>query len=221
VTNVERLQTGLESVDWAEVASTLTGNGWIRLVGLVSGAACARLLGAAPATWIDTPEHQIGTVREAGMTCGVVFTDASPQVRRFGDAIRDGINSVIIEEEVPPLPPFTDVQWGRARPDGAQFITAHRDPARAGGVIAITTLSGAARFRIWHARADPRRSAEELPSTTWQTGDGDLVLLAANGWPQPDDRCPVHEVASPNDGQRITMTLRHNIAGPGADYFPP
>jgi hypothetical protein len=220
VANVERLQTGLESVDWAEVASELTRNGWIRLVGLVSAKACARLLGAAPATWTDTPEHQIGTVREAGMTCGVEFSSASLDVRRFGATIRDGINSVITEE-VPPLPPFTDVQWGRPRPDGAQFITPHRDPARAGGVIAITTLIGAAHFRIWHARADPRRRAEALPSTTWQTGNGDLVLIAGNGWPQPDDRCPVHEVASPIDGPRITMTLRHNTAGPGADYFKP
>jgi hypothetical protein len=195
-------------------------DGWIRLDGLVSGKTCARLLRAAPAHWIDTPEHQIGSVREAGMTCGVVFAAASADVRRFGNAIRDGINSVTIKE-VPPLPPFTDVQWGRARADGAQFITAHRDPARTGGVIAVTTLFGAARFRIWHDRADPRRSAEESPSTTWQTGNGDLVLIAGNGWPQPDDRCPVHAVASPNDGQRITLTLRHNTAGPGADYFEP
>ena len=211
---------GLESVDWPEVARALTRDGWIRLDGLVSERACARLLEAAPGTWIDTPEHQIGSVREAGMTCGVVFVAASADVRRFGDAIRDGINSVTIKA-VPPIPPFTDVQWGRARADGAQFITAHRDPARAGGVIAITTLFGAARFRIWHDRADPRKSADELPSTTWKTGNGDLVLIAGNGWPQPYDRCPVHEIASPNGGQRITMTLRHNTAGPGADYFEP
>jgi hypothetical protein len=48
-----------------------------------------------------------------------------------------------------------------------------------------------------------------------------LVLIAGNGWPHPDDRCPVHEVASPIDGQRITMTLRHNTAGPGADLLRP
>ena len=95
---------------------------------------CARLLGTASAPWIDTPEHQIGSVREAGMTCGAVFAAASADVRRFGDAIRDGINSVTIKA-VPPIPPFTDVQWGRARADGAQFITAHRDPARAGGLL--------------------------------------------------------------------------------------
>jgi hypothetical protein len=195
-------------------------DGWIRLDGLVNERACARLLEAAPATWIDTPEHQIGSVREAGMACGLIFTAASADVRRFGNVIRDGINSVTIAE-VPALPPFTDVQWGRARPDGAQFITAHRDPARAGGVIAITNLFGAARFRIWHDRADPRLSADELPSTSWQTANGDLVLIAGNGWPQPGDRCPVHEVASPVDGQRFTLTLRYNIAGPGADFFGP
>src|SRR5262245_27338550 len=157
------MPSGLELVDWGEVARALSRNGWIRLDGLVRERDCRRLLEAAPATWIDTPEHQIGLVREAGMTCGVVFTAASPDVRRFGNAIRDGINS-ISTKEVPPLPPFSDVQWARARANGAQFITAHRDPARAGGVIAITTLFGAARFRIWHDRADPRRSAEELPS---------------------------------------------------------
>ena len=210
--------TGLESVDWAEAVGHLVGQGWTRLQGQVTGRTCTRLLGAAPPTWIDTPEHQMGQVREAGVSSGMVLADSSSDVRSFAERIREGVNSAL-PPGVAELPPFTDVQWGRARDTGAQFITAHRDPLRVGGVIAITTLFGSAPFRIWHDGADPRGSESQLPSTAWETADGDLVLIAGNGWPRPQVRCPVHEVGSPPGGERMIMTLRHNTAGAGADFF--
>jgi hypothetical protein len=59
-----------------------------------------------------------------------------------------------------------------------QFITPHRDPDTAGGVIAVLTIHGAAVFRVWdlegsvaQAQAQPELAAE------WETEDGDLVLL--------------------------------------------
>jgi len=48
---------------------------------------------------------------------------------------------------------------------------------------------------------------------------GDLVLMQSGGWPRPDDRCPIHAVDSPPSGSRLTLTLRHNKGGYGADYF--
>jgi len=46
------------------------------------------------------------------------------------------------------------------------------------------------------------------------------VLLRGGGWPTPTSRCPIHEAQSPAAGERVTLTLRHNKGGYGADYFP-
>lgn len=64
-------------------------------------------------------------------------------------------------------------------------------------------------FRVW--RGDV--------VTEWETDDGDLVILRGRGWPTEKPLCPVHEVESPRVGERMTLTLRHNVGGPGADYF--
>jgi hypothetical protein len=134
---------------------------------------CARLLGTASAPWIDTPEHQIGSVREAGMTCGAVFAAASADVRRFGDAITDGINSVTIKE-VPPsrrLPTFSGVGPVPMAPNSSPPIAipperagyCHHDPVRRG------PLSDLARPR----RSAPKRrgaTVDHLADGQWRLG---------------------------------------------------
>ena len=64
----------------------------------------------------------------------------------------------------PPL--FNEVTWS-LYPEGTGHITAHRDPAGVGGVIAIVTLRGTAAFDV---RAPNER-------VEWLTEAGDLVLL--------------------------------------------
>lgn len=193
------------AVDWTDVATMLGGRGWVRLERGVDGPTRAALGEAAPPTWSPLPEVE-GRVRQGGLSCGVFFDDASPAVQEFGDWIHRSLSEAV--PDVPPVPRFNEVQWGRSN-NGVGFITAHRDPPGAGGVIAIVTVSGHARFRVW----------EESGATEWVTEDGDLVLLRGRGWLTADSLCPVHEVESPRLGERMTMTLRHNLGGPGADYF--
>lgn len=107
-----------------------------------------------------------------------------------------------------PVPKFNEVSWTHY-PAAMGFITKHRDPPGAGGVIAIATLTGRATFRVW---ADSR-------SVSWQTTPGDVVLLRGHGWPRPGALCPVHEVEPPAEQDRMIMTFRHNRGGAGAAYF--
>ena len=89
------------------------------------------------------------------------------------------------------------------------FIGRHCDPPSADGVIAVLTIRGRAAFRVW----------DEAGAHEWDTDDGDLVLMRGGDWPTAGARCPLHEAASPLVGDRVTLTLRHNKAGFGADYF--
>lgn len=191
--------------DWTDAATALLGKGWLRLEGAIDGRTRAALVGSAPSTWAPLPEVE-GCVRQGGLSCGAFVRNTPAPVQEFGDEICDFLTAA--RPDLPSVPHFNEVQWGRSQ-DGVGFITAHRDPPGAGGIIAIVTISGCAQFRVW-------QGADE---TEWETKDGDLVLLRGRGWPTSDSFCPVHDVRSPRVGDRMTMTLRHNLGGPGADYF--
>lgn len=105
---------------------------------------------------------------------------------------------------------FNHVQWGRAD-RGEGFITPHRDPPGATGVIAILTIDGAAIFGVWDEDSDRDHH--------WETAAGDLVVLRGHGWPTSENECPRHEVEPIADGSRSILTLRHNRSGYGGDYF--
>src|ERR1700722_3573533 len=76
-----------------------------------------------------------------------------------GRRYRSGTNS--IDKAAPrtwsPLPEIEgrEVQWARSN-EGVGFITAHRDPPAAGGIIAIVTLAGRALFRTVYEVESPR-----------------------------------------------------------------
>lgn len=192
-------------VEWANAAAALIEYGWMRLQGVVDDRTCAALAKAAPSTWAPLPEVE-GRVRQGGLSCGIFFDNAPRIVQDLGREICTSLTEA--RPDLLPVPWFNEVQWGRSH-NGVGFITPHRDPPGAGGIIAIVTLSGHALFRIWQGSN----------ATEWETDDGDLVLLRGHGWPSEDSLCPVHEVESPRAGDRMTMTLRHNRRGPGADYF--
>lgn len=197
---------GLDDIDWTNAASSLTGTGWVRLAAVIDGPTCARLAGAAPTSWRPEPEV-IRDVRQSALTSGVSFDRADATVRDLGIAICRSVTKAL-PPGTRPIPRFNNVTWGRSH-NGIGYITAHRDPPTAGGVIAIVTLSGQCPFRVWNG-----------PSPTeWVTRDGDLVILRGNGWPTEDAVCPLHDAESPFQGDRMTMTLRHNKRGPDAGYL--
>ena len=158
-------------------------------------------------------------MRQAGLHRGAYFDRTAPEVRAFGLAVVAGLGAHLDCVATLPVPAFDEVEWSRSV-DGVGYITAHRDPPGVGGVIAIVTLSGTTRFRVWPGDVDPRQDPGAAPPAEWDTGDGDLVLLRGTGWPHSDARCLVHEVDSPPSGERAVLTFRHNRGGPGADYFP-
>jgi hypothetical protein len=199
--------TGLDVVDWASVARSLVEDGWVRLERVVSGRTCGLLVDAAPMTWEPEPEVVVG-VRQSGASTGLYFDRAATTVREVGLAISDAL-TVGRPPGTPVVPCFNEVRWSRSQAGAGHAITAHRDPSLCGGVIAIVTLFGKARFRVWSG-AD---------AVEWETADGDLVILQGNGWPTETSRCPVHEAELPPVGDRMIVTYRYNKGGPGADYF--
>jgi hypothetical protein len=192
-------------VDWAEAAAGLRQRGWVRLPAALLGTERAELISAAPDTW-SRQEDDVFGVKQGGMICGGVLHGAAPVVRHLATALTERLSHGA--PELPPLPAFTDVSWTRDE-NGSLFITPHRDPPTAGGAIAVATLYGEGRFRVWDVEGRHE----------WDTQSGDIVLLRGKGWPADDAECPIHEAVSPVDGGRMVMTLRHNTGGPGADYF--
>jgi hypothetical protein len=199
--------TGLDVVDWTSATRSLVEDGWVRLEGVVSGRTCGRLVGAAPMTWEPEPEA-VGSVRQSAVSTGLYFDRAATSVREVGFAISDALTEAR-SRGTPAIPCFNEVRWSRSQEGAGHSITAHRDPPLCGGVIAIVTLFGKARFRVWSG-AD---------AVEWETADGDLVILRGNGWPAETSRCPVHEAELPAVGDRMVVTYRYNQGGPGADYF--
>lgn len=207
----------LSSIVWSEVADRLVACGWARLTEAVSSHTLESLEQAAPGPWSSLPEIEAG-VRQAGLTCHGAVEEAEYVVGSLADAIRVGLDSAHIPGAAP-LPAFNHAEWCRAE-RGQKFIAAHRDPHTAGGVIAVLTIRGTAVFRVWDfdgSLADAQRLPEL--ATVWESHDGDLVLMTGGGWPVASSWCPIHEAESPLEGDRVTLTLRHNKGGYGADYF--
>lgn len=219
IVRVVEQRVDLSEIDWAEVVDQLTSRGWARLRGAVAPDALEALEHAAPGPWSSLPETEGSAgVRQAGVACHSSFDAAAHAVRSLAEEILAGIDGVG-GLGVATLPVFNDAEWCRAE-GGQKYITPHRDPETAGGVIAVLTIHGRAVFRVWDldgsladAQAHPELAA------AWETEDGDLVLMRGGGWPLPASRCPIHEAESPREGDRVTLTLRHNKRGFGSDYF--
>jgi hypothetical protein len=86
-------------------------------------------------------------------------------------------------------------------------------------VIAVLTIRGQGFFRVWDMDGSLAGADGAEPAAEWESSDGDLVLMRGGGWPTSASRCPIHEARSPRHGDRVTLTLRHNKGGYGADYF--
>jgi hypothetical protein len=197
---------GLAGVEWPDVVLTLAKRGWARLAGVVAPELCQALTGAAPEWSEPQHEEEFGVSSGRGGASHSSVDDAALAVREFAAAVVAAVNNAV--PDLPPVPEFNHVQW--VRDDrGVMFITPHRDPPTAGGILAVLTASGAGTFRVWDDNGEHE----------WLTSDGDLVLLRGAGWPSPHSECPVHQTESPRQGGRTAITFRHNIGGYGSDYF--
>lgn len=173
----------LSDIAWNQALHQIASRGWTRLVRAVPPDALMALEQAAPGPWSSLPETEGSAgVRQAGLTSHSAVDEAADIVRALADGISAGIDGGD-SRGVPPLPAFNHAEWCRAE-RGQKFITPHRDPYTAGGVIAVLTIRGRAVFRIWDfdgSLADAQNRLEL--ATAWESEDGDLVLMRGGGWP--------------------------------------
>lgn len=202
-------ETPVLRADWTQAAQAVLGRGWVRLVEAVPTDLVPRLVDAPRPGWHQLPEKE-GVVRQQGFGSYLSVAQAAVTVRNVAEEIAVSLTDVVTVVGMPQVPAFNEVTW-TLYPDGRGHITAHRDPLGYSGVIAVVTLIGAARFRVWD-------EPEGSPLTEWATASGDVVVLGGHRWPRAQARSPKHEVAAPVEGDRMIMTLRHNTRGAGGGY---
>ncbi len=194
---------------WTQAAEAVLGRGWVRLVEAVPTDVVPGLVDVPRPRWHQLPEQE-GVVRQQGFGSYLPVAEVAVTVRNVAEEIAVSLTDAVAVLGMPQVPAFNEVTWTRY-PDGRGHITAHRDPPAYSGVIAVVTLMGAARFRVWD-------EPEGSPLTEWLTASGDVVVLRGHRWPRSEARCPRHEVGAPVEGDRIIMTLRHNTRGAGGGY---
>jgi hypothetical protein len=181
-------------VDLAEVHAHLLSRRWAVVPRALDEAACAALLGCAPEQWTAEESPPDSPVSFSSEATGSVVSAWPEPLTGLARTLAARLQA----------PEFTDATWNRYEP-GVGHIGMHRDPPAVGGVIAVFTLEGSTTFRI-------------EPDLVFEVSHGDLVLLAGNGWPSQEDTCLRH-AADPPPGPRTILTLRHNLSGPGGDFF--
>jgi hypothetical protein len=181
-------------MDLSEVTAHLQARRWAMAHRALDEAACSALLGCAPGDWVVEESAPGSPVSFSSSVTGSLVTSWPEPLA--------GLARLLAAELHAPV--FTDATWNSYEP-GVGHIGLHRDPPGVGGVIAVFTLAGSTTFHI-------------EPDLAFEVGPGDLVLLAANRWPSPDDTCLRH-AADPPPGPRTILTLRHNLNGPGGDFF--
>ena len=209
VDTMDNARTPALRADWTQAAEAVLARGWVRLVEAVPTELVIGLVDAPRPGWHQLPEEE-GVVRQHGFGSYLPVAEAAVTVRNVADEIAVSLTDAVAVLGIPQAPAFNEVTWTRY-PDGHGHITAHRDPGAYSGLIAVVTLMGAARFRVWD-------EPEGSPLTEWLTAPGDVVVLRGHRWPSSQARCPKHEVGTPVEGDRMIMTLRHNTRGAGGGY---
>ena len=149
-------------------------------------------------------ESPVGSAVSYASTSAGSSLDEAPALVR---ALAAELSRAMVTGSPPDVgtPEFTDVTWNWYAPTTGH-IGGHRDPPSVGGVIAVFTLTGEATFTIYD-------------ETEFVVSSGDLVLIAGQDWPRPGESCIRHAAGHPLAGERSILTLRHNVRGPGADFF--
>lgn len=190
---------------WADIranASALNHSGWARLPGVIPAMAADSLRPPTGLHWRKMAP-QVGRVRQGGWYGQPAHEELPSSVLSFSERL-----AVVLAEVVDGLDTtfrFNEVTWQRHIPQDLG-VAPHRDQSFYDGVVAIATLAGQARFAILAVR-DP-----EAIVAAWQTGPGDLTLLAGGASPHPR---PWHTVGGSSTPERLTLTFRHTQREPG------
>lgn len=103
-----------------------------------------------------------------------------------------------------------DIAVQRYLPDHGGIAT-HRDYKSDVLLVAIFTIAGAAKFRVW----DGSKVRNE-----WLTHPGSLVLLRAPGLTEAKEDRPYHSIGKPVSGSRISLAYRLNRRLPTTAPLP-
>lgn len=127
---------------------------------------------------------------------GWTFTDSPAPVRHLGQTIQDLMQVAVPAWEI------TDVRAQLYRP-GEVGIEWHRDYKRDLRIVAVASFLGSALFEI-QLDSGATVSQEILP--------GDLVLMRGSLLTGTVDDRPLHRVAAPQTGQRLSIAYRQEVA---------
>ncbi len=125
-------------------------------------------------------------------------------LRAFADSLGRLVDAALARLDPAPLArpfAFNDLIVQRY-PTGSLGITPHRDHIRYEGLVALITLSGAARFFLCADRSGS--GAREVPCSP-----GDLLLMRAPGFAGRRDR-PFHYLGEVRRA-RLALGLRHDV----------
>lgn len=177
-----------------------------------AGAAFVR--GAVPETWCEQLRRETSGVafesahgsygRRQVRQESDVFVTADfgpyPQLARLRDELEDRVHAAA--DDIAGLPRWcpdeVSVQRYRPAPVG---ISPHLDHKRYRYLVVLTTVVGEAAFTLC-------RNREGAAVATWNAGPGSLVLLRGPGFDDLDDGRPLHAVAAPIGGTRISLGFR-------------
>lgn len=132
-------------VVWPEAAEALVLRGWARLADALPVEILHRLVNAPRPGWHRLPAEE-GVARQEGFGSYLPLSEANTVVRGVAAEIAASLTDSSTALGADEVAEFNEVNWSWY-PAGRGHITAHRDPRAYGGVIAVVTLEGRARFR--------------------------------------------------------------------------
>jgi hypothetical protein len=185
----------------------VAGQGWSHIPGLLTVEVAAALCEERPTPMCFEQAPEDSPVQFLSSTSGALLTEDKPRLRALASALAQTLHEAALAQALPAVPAFTEGTWC-LYPAGAGFISAHRDPVNAVGVVATLTLRGSAVFRV-HDDTGEREIVVD---------GGDLVLLRGGSWPSQGAPRPVHSADPPGRGERMILTLRCNADGPWSPW---
>lgn len=187
----------VEFVDLAEPLAQVRRAGAAFVPRAVTASCCEQLRRDVSGVAFETAHGSYGPHRVRQESDVYVTSDfgAHPMLGRLRDELEARVNADGVSCWRP-----DEVSVQRYRP-GAVGISPHLDHKRYRYLVASFTIGGEAPFTLC-------RDRDGDPIATWRAGPGSLVLLRGPGLDGVDDGRPLHAVAAPATGTRISLGFR-------------
>lgn len=187
----------VELVDLAEPLARVRRTGAAFVPRALTESCCEQLRRELSGVAFETAHGSYGPHRVRQESDVYITSDfgAYPVLRRLRDELEARVHAGGVSRWRP-----DEVSVQRYRP-GAVGISPHLDHKRYRYLVASFTIEGEAPFTQC-------RDRDGDPIATWGAGPGTLVLLRGPGLDDADDGRPLHAVAAPATGTRISLGFR-------------